>query len=66
MRNSCIIRRIDDIGRIIIPKEILRNLQVKEGTPFEITVDKNGSIILTPRLTKNEKVECGKIKFINA
>lgn len=62
MRNSCIIRRIDDVGRIIIPKEIRRNLQVEEGTPFEITVDKNGSIILTPRLTKNEKVEYWKNK----
>lgn len=56
MRNSYIIRRIDNIGRIIIPKEILRNLQVKGGTPFEITVDENGNIILIPYLTKTEKL----------
>ena len=51
MKSSGIIRRIDDLGRIVIPKEIRRNLRVKEGTPIEITVDKNGSIILTPYLT---------------
>lgn len=56
MRKSCIIRRIDDIGRIIIPKEIRRNLQVKEGMPFEITADENGNIILIPQLTKTEKL----------
>ena len=56
MSNSYIIRRIDDIGRIIIPKEIRRNLQIKEGTPFGITVDVNGNIILTQYLTKTEKL----------
>lgn len=56
MRNSGIIRRIDDLGRIVIPKEIRRNLRVKEGTPIEIAVDENGSIILTPYLTKAEKL----------
>lgn len=56
MKNSEIIRRIDDLGRIVIPKEIRRSLQVKEGTPFEITVDENGNIILTPYLTKAEKL----------
>ena len=57
MKNSGIIRRIDDLGRIVIPKEIRRNLRVKEGTPIEITVDENGSIILTPYLTKAEKLD---------
>lgn len=56
MRNSGIIRRIDDLGRIVIPKEIRCNLRVKEGAPIEITVDENGSIILTPYLTKAEKL----------
>ena len=56
MGNFGIIRRIDDLGRIVIPKEIRRNLRVKEGTSIEITVDENGSIILTPYLTKAEKL----------
>ena len=56
MKNSGIIRRIDDLGRIVIPKEIRRNLRVKEGTPIEIAVDENGNIILTPYLTKAEKL----------
>ena len=45
MRNSGIIRRFDDLGRIVIPKEIRRNLRVKEETPIEIAVDENGNII---------------------
>lgn len=56
MKNSDIIRRIDDLGRIVIPKEICRNSRVKEGTPIEIAIDENGNIILTPYLTKAEKL----------
>lgn len=61
MKESGIIRRIDDLGKITIPAEIRRDLQVKEGMPFEIAVDENGSIILTPYLTKFEKL----IKWIS-
>lgn len=57
MKNSGIIRRIDDLGRIVIPKEIRRNLRIKEGMPIEIMVDENGNIILTPYLTKAEKLK---------
>ena len=60
MKNSGIIRRID-LGRIVIPQEIRRNLQVKDGTPFEIAISENGSIILTPYLTKAEKLD----KWVN-
>lgn len=56
MKNSGIIRRIDDLGKIVIPKEIRRNLRLEEGTPIEIAVDENGNIILTPYLTKAEKL----------
>lgn len=46
---SGIIRRIDDLGRVIIPKEIRRTLRIREGDPFEITVDKESrSVVLTP------------------
>lgn len=40
------IRRIDDLGRIVIPKEIRRSLKIKEGQPLIISVNTNGQIIL--------------------
>lgn len=43
-----IIRRIDDLGRIVIPKEIRRQLKVDEGDPFEIFMTKDGEVILKP------------------
>ena len=39
MKSTGIIRRIDDLGRIIIPKEIRRNLGIREGDPLEIFVE---------------------------
>ena len=43
-----IIRRIDDLGRIVIPKEIRRQLKVDESDPFEIFMTKDGKIVLKP------------------
>ena len=39
MRATGIVRRIDDLGRVVIPKEIRRTLKIKEGDPLEIFVD---------------------------
>lgn len=39
MKATGIVRRIDDLGRVVIPKEIRRNLGIKEGDPLEIFVD---------------------------
>ena len=39
MKSTGIVRRIDDLGRIVIPKEIRRQLRVKEGDPFELFLD---------------------------
>ena len=39
MRATGIVRRIDDLGRVVIPKEIRKNLGIKEGDPLEIFVD---------------------------
>ena len=39
MKSTGIVRRIDDLGRIVIPKEIRRTLDLPEGTPMEISVD---------------------------
>lgn len=37
-----IIRRVDDLGRVAIPKEIRRSLHIQEGDPLEISVDRGG------------------------
>lgn len=39
MKATGIVRRVDDLGRIIIPKEIRRTLNIKEGDPLEIYID---------------------------
>lgn len=39
MKSTGIVRRIDDLGRIVIPKEIRRNLAIREGDPLEIFVE---------------------------
>ena len=39
-------RRVDELGRIVIPKEIRRTLRIKEGDPLEIFTDKEGEVIL--------------------
>lgn len=41
-----IVRRIDDLGRVVVPKEIRRVLRIREGDPLEIFTDKDGEIIL--------------------
>ena len=41
-----IVRRIDELGRIVIPKEIRRTLRIREGDPLEIYTDREGGIIL--------------------
>ena len=40
------IRKIDELGRIVVPKEIRRTLRIREGDPLEIFTDKDGEIIL--------------------
>ncbi len=46
MKATGIVRRIDDLGRVVIPKEIRRTLKIKEGNPLEIYVDREGGVIL--------------------
>lgn len=49
MKATGIVRRIDDLGRVIIPKEIRRNLHIHENDPLEIFVE-NDKIIFQPYL----------------
>lgn len=46
MKATGIVRRIDDLGRVVIPKEIRRTLRIREGDPLEIFVAREGEIIL--------------------
>ena len=46
MKATGVVRRIDDLGRIVIPKEIRKILRIKEGDPVEVFTDKEGEIIL--------------------
>ncbi|MCM1087986.1 MAG: stage V sporulation protein T [Muribaculaceae bacterium] len=46
MKATGIVRRIDDLGRIVIPKEIRRTLRIREADPLEIYTDREGEIIL--------------------
>lgn len=45
MKATGIVRRIDDLGRIVIPKEIRRSFRIKEGDPLEIFTDAEGEVI---------------------
>jgi len=46
MRATGIVRRIDDLGRIVIPKEIRRNLKIKEGDTLIYNIDTNRQFLL--------------------
>ncbi len=46
MKATGVVRRIDDLGRVVIPKEIRRTLRIKEGDPLEIFTDREGQVIL--------------------
>ena len=46
MKATGIVRRIDDLGRVVIPKEIRRTLRIRVGDPLEIYTDREGEVIL--------------------
>ena len=45
MKATGIVRRIDDLGRVVIPKEIRRTMRIREGDPLEIQTEKDGEVI---------------------
>ena len=45
MKETGIVRRIDDLGRVVIPKEIRRTMRIREGDPLEIYTDREGEVI---------------------
>ena len=54
MKATGIVRRIDDLGRIVIPKEIRRTMRIREGYPLEIFTDREGEVILKKYSPINE------------
>lgn len=67
MKATGIVRRVDDLGRVVIPKEIRRVLRIKEGDPLEIFTDREGSVIFrkySPMADITDFAEqlCGAIK----
>ena len=46
LKATGVVRRIDDLGRVVIPKEIRKVLRIKEGDPLEIFTDQNGEVVL--------------------
>ena len=55
MKATGIVRRIDDLGRIVIPKEIRRTLHIRESDPLEIFTDREGQVILKKRKTNTKR-----------
>ena len=45
MKATGIVRKIDELGRIVIPKEIRRTMRIREGDPLEIFTEKDGEVI---------------------
>jgi stage V sporulation protein T len=58
MKATGIIRRIDDLGRIVIPKKIRRNMNIREGDPMEIYLDGDNRVVF-------EKYNSGLLPFIH-
>ena len=54
MRATGIVRRIDDLGRIVIPKEIRRSLNIEEGDPLEIYMDDKTKSVMFKKYLENE------------
>lgn len=54
MKATGIVRRIDDLGRVVIPKEIRRTLRIREGDPLEIFTDREGRDYIEKIFTRSE------------
>ena len=58
MKATGIVRRVDDLGRIVIPKEIRRTLRIREGDPLEIYTEKDGGVIFRKYSPMGDLQEC--------
>lgn len=60
MKATGIVRRIDDLGRVVIPKEIRRTMRIRDGEPLEIYIDREGEVILKKYSPINDLGEFAK------
>lgn len=65
MKATGIVRRIDDLGRIVIPKEIRRALRIRESDPMEIYTDREGGIVLR-KYAKMRELEDFSMTYVQA
>lgn len=66
MRATGMIRRIDDLGRVVIPKEVRRSMRIETGAPLEIYVSKDGTMVCFKKYNPIEETEWDKInKIVN-
>ena len=67
MKATGIVRRIDDLGRIVIPKEIRRSFRIKEGDPLEIFTNADGEVMavlgVDAKLGYSDFAQYGPINF---
>ena len=64
MKATGIVRRIDDLGRVVIPKEIRRTMHIREGDPLELFVN-DRTIILKKYQPSTEELAEDCVKFVN-
>ena len=61
MKATGIVRRIDDLGRVVIPKEIRRTMRIREGDPSQMTLTEMDNYILNMiKLSNRLMLNCGK------
>ena len=67
MKATGIVRRIDDLGRVVIPKEVRRAMKIREGDPLEIFTDSNGGVVFRkylPHKAMGDDVKCLHKSFV--
>ena len=66
MKATGIVRRIDDLGRVVIPKELRRNLNIREGDPLELFTTNDGMVCLKKYMPTTEREWAKARDMINA
>jgi AbrB family looped-hinge helix DNA binding protein len=66
MKATGIVRRIDDLGRVVIPKEIRRTMRIREGDPLEIYTSSDGSVTFKRYIPVSEKDYCKAKQILEA
>ncbi len=64
MKAAGIIRRIDDLGRVVIPKEIRRSMKIREGDPLEIYTDKSNGTVCFRKYSPIGEIDTDTIKAV--